>query len=66
MILLTVMLDRFYGYGHERNLSVLGNLCLYFLLFITLWDKLSRVAFRQGMGFIFAAYYLAVTILKGF
>lgn len=66
MILLSAMLNRFYGYGYERNLTVLGNLCLYFLLFMTLWDKLSRVAFRQSMGFVFVAYYLAVTILRGF
>lgn len=65
MILLSAMLGRFYGYGYDRNLTVLGNLCLYFLLFITLCEKLGQVAFRQIMGFVFAVFYLAVTIMKG-
>jgi len=62
MILLSVMLNRFYGYGYERNLTVMGNLCLYFLLFITLWERLGREAFRQCVGFILAIFYLAIIL----
>ena len=32
MVLLSLVLHRFYGYGYEQNLAVLGNLILYFLL----------------------------------
>lgn len=62
IILLSAMLNRFYGYGYERNLNVLGSLCLYFLLFITLWEKIGRFRFRQSMGLILLIFYLAVTL----
>lgn len=64
MVLLSLILSKFYGYGYERNLSVLGNLCLYFLLFIVLWEKLDRLRFRQGVGLILAFFYLAVIVAK--
>jgi hypothetical protein len=59
MVLLSLILNKFYGYGYERNLNVLGNLCLYFLLFIVLWEKLSSLLFRQGVGLILTVFYLA-------
>ena len=65
MILLSLMLKNFYGYGCERNLSVLGNLCLYFLLFIFLWEKLDKLRFRQGIGLILAVFYFALIVVKG-
>jgi len=59
IVLLSLILNKFYGYGYERNLSVLGNLCLYFLLFIFLWERLNSFLFRQGIGLILMVFYLA-------
>ena len=59
MVLLSLILNKFYGYGYEQNLSVLGNLCLYFLLFIVLWEKLGSFLFRRGIGLILTVFYLA-------
>jgi len=61
-----VMLNRFYGYGYDRDLYVLGNLCLYFLLFIFLWKKLENTRFRQTVGLILAVFYTAVAITGRF
>lgn len=61
MALLSVLLKKFYGYGYERNLSVLGSLCLYLLLFTVLWDKFAKLRFRQCIGLILAIFYLVVT-----
>ena len=62
IVLLTGILNEFYGYGYERNLSVLGNLALYFLLFIVLWKRLGGLRFRQCAGLILAIFYLAVVL----
>jgi len=59
IVLLSLILNEFYGYGYEQNLSVLGNLCLYFLLFIVLWEKLGSFCFRRGIGLILTVFYLA-------
>jgi len=64
MLLLSLILSRFYGYGYERNLSVLGNLCLYFLLFIVLWEKFSLLRFRQIIGLILTLFNLAMIIVN--
>ena len=64
MIVLALLLSAFYGYGYERNLSVIGNLCLYFLLFIFLWEKLRRLRFRQAAGLILTVFYFAVMVTK--
>jgi hypothetical protein len=57
MVVLTVLLSRFYGYGYEHNLTVLGSLCLYLLLFIFIWEKLADLRFRQALGLVMAAFY---------
>jgi len=64
MAFLSVLLHKFYGYGYERDLSVLGRLCLCFLLFITLWEKLGRLRFRQCIGLILAVFCLAMIAVK--
>ncbi len=64
MGVLTLLLGSFYGYGYDRNVSVLGNLCLYLLLFILLWEKLGKVRFRQCAGFVLAVTYLAVILVN--
>jgi hypothetical protein len=64
MAFLTPMLMRFYGYGYERNLSVLGSLCLYFLLFVALWGKLDMPRFRQFIGVILTVFYFVITFAK--
>lgn len=57
MALLAVLLGKFYGYGYENNLTVLGNLCLYLLLFIFILEKLANLHFRQALGLVMAAFY---------
>jgi cytochrome c biogenesis factor len=64
MALLSLILKEFYGYGYEHNLSVLGNLALFFLLFIVLWKNLDGLRFRQCVGVILTIFYLAVTVTK--
>ncbi|MCX5637288.1 MAG: hypothetical protein NTX52_06300 [Planctomycetota bacterium] len=64
MALLRLALSRFYGYGYERDLSVLGNLCLYFLVFILLWESFKRPRFRQGIGLIITFFCVAAIVAK--
>lgn len=64
MVLLSLLLSSFYGYGYERDLVVLGNLCLYFLLFILLWKRLDVRSFRQGMGLILTLFFSVVIVSK--
>ncbi len=59
MVCLSLVLNKFYGYGYERNLSTAGNLALYLLLFIVLWEKLGNLRLRQSMGLVLAFFYLA-------
>ena len=60
MVLLSLVLHKFYGYGYERNLAVLGKLILYFLLFLVLWKKLYESHLRQCIGLIMTIFYLVV------
>jgi len=64
MAFLTPILIRFYGYGYERNITVLGNLCLYLLLFIALWGKLGNPCFLRFAGVILTLFYFAITFVK--
>jgi len=64
MLLLWPMLRKFYGYGYERNWGVLGSLCLYLLVFIFLWAVLEKRRFRQGIGLVFAVFYMAMIFAK--
>jgi len=59
---LAALLHRFYGFGYERDLSVLGALCLYVLLFIFMWDKLGILRFRQATGLVLAVLYCTMII----
>lgn len=63
MILLSVALDIFYGYGYEYNLRVLGNLSLYFLLFIVLWRPLGLLYFRRRVALFLVLFYVAVAVV---
>jgi hypothetical protein len=62
MVLLGLALEMFYGYGYEHDLNVLGNLALYFLLFIVLWRPLGLLYFRRRASLILALFYLAVMV----
>jgi hypothetical protein len=64
IIFLSVILNKFYGYGFERNLSTVGNLTLYLLLFILLWEKLGSIRFRRSMGLVLAFFYLISIFCK--
>lgn len=60
--LLSLVLYRFYGYGYEQNLTVLGNLTLYFLLFLVMWRSLCRSNLRCYIGLIMTIFYLIVIV----
>ena len=64
MVLLSLVLYRFYGYGYERDLAVLGNLTLYFLLFLVLWRDLYGSYLRRCIGLVMTIFYLAVIIAQ--
>ena len=64
IIFLSVILNKFYGYGYERNLSTVGNLMLYLLLFVLLWEKLSSLRFRQSMALVLALFYLVAIFMN--
>lgn len=59
IIFLSLILNKFYGYGYERNISTMGNLVLYLLLAILLWEKLGSLRFRQSMGLVSGLFYLS-------
>ena len=52
MIVLWAFLEMFYGYGYQHDLSVLGGLCRYLLLFVFLNERLSNLRFRQCVGLL--------------
>jgi putative peptidoglycan lipid II flippase len=62
MVVCRAMLEKFYGYGYEHDWGVLGNLCLYFLLFLLLWKRFDSRAFRRVVGVILLAFYIAVAM----
>ena len=63
--LLSLVLQRFYGYGYERNLAVLGNLTLYFLLFLVMWRNLYIPLLRRCVGLVIMIFYLVATVAQG-
>lgn len=62
MLFLYPILNRFYGYGYGRDFHVIGNGCLYFLLFITLWSWLDRLRNRQIAGLLLSVFFLIMSI----
>jgi hypothetical protein len=64
ILVLAPLLNKFYGYGYERDLSVLGNVCLYFLLFIFLWAKLGEIRFRQITGLVLALTCFGIILIN--
>jgi len=57
MFVLWALLKVFYGYGYERDLHVLGRVCMCVLLFVFLWGELGRGTLRRLVGVILAAYF---------
>jgi len=64
MALLAPLLNKSYGYGYEHDLSALGNMSLYLLLFIFLWGRLENIRLRQAASLILAVFFSAVIIAK--
>jgi len=64
MMLLGILLKKFYGYGYEQNLNVLGNGSLYFLLFIVLFRPLDNPRFRQMTGLVLAISCLGTILMQ--
>ncbi len=64
MVVLALLLHKFYGYGYENNLRVLAHFSLHFLLFLALWNPLGRPNARWFMGFILMGLYVIIA-MKG-
>ena len=64
MAVLGLLLHRFYGYGYEQDLRVLGSLALYFLVFLTSRRPLSRPYVRQAIGLILVVFFAMLTAGK--
>jgi hypothetical protein len=58
MVLLAVLLRKFYGYGYEHDWSVLGHLSLYFLLFLIVRRQLAKRRFQCVLGLVLTILYL--------
>ncbi len=64
MAVLGLLLHRFYGYGYEQDLRVLGSLALYYLVFLGAWRPLGRPWVRRAIGLILVIFYVAVAAGK--
>jgi len=64
IVILFLLLKRFYGYGFERNFAVLGGLFLYFLVFLFSWLQLENACMRQFMTLVLAILFTALIIAK--
>ena len=62
MFVLWLVLNRYYGYGYERDAGVLGSLSLGILLFAFLWKQLGESQFRQLTGMILTISSIVVVL----
>ena len=65
VLLLILMLKKFYGHGYEHDLNVLGSLSLYFLVFFFSWPLLDVEFFRKVSAAVFAALYICLIAVEG-
>jgi hypothetical protein len=63
MAVLFLMLNRFYGYGYERDFKIMGTVSGFFILFICMWPSLASRPVRCCLAAGFAAG--VVIICKG-
>lgn len=64
MLFLFPLLKNTYGYGYEHNFGILANMCLYFLVFVFLWDQLENIYFRRIGAIVLTVFFLAI-VVKG-
>ncbi len=62
MFVLWLLLNRYYGYGYERDAGVLGSLSLSIFLFVFLWRQLGELRFRQLIGMILTLSSIVVLL----
>jgi hypothetical protein len=62
MFVLWLLLNRYYGYGYERDAGVLGSLSFSILLFVFLWQQLGDSRFRQSIGMILTLSSIVVLL----
>lgn len=62
MIILSVFLKKFYGYGFEHNTGVLGSMCLYFLVFLFSWYQFENIRLRQITAAVLMILFLVLTV----
>jgi len=65
LLFLLILLKNIYGYGYDRNLSVLANMCLYFLVFIFTWGQLDKTSFRRVTALIYTLFFIVIMV-RGF
>lgn len=58
MLVLFLLLKRFYGYGYEHNIDVLGSITLYILVSAFCWVIFDNLRFRQILALMFMVIYL--------
>jgi hypothetical protein len=61
---LAAVLERFYGYGYERDMNVLGSFCLYVLVYVMVRQHLGNRVFRCVSGAIYAG--VCVLLMVGY
>jgi hypothetical protein len=65
MLILFFLLKGIYGYGYERDFNVLANMCLYFLVFVFLWNQLQGFCFRRMTAIVLTVFFIVIMI-EGF
>jgi len=60
---LYVLLTRFYNYGHERDIPIIGHSILFMLLFLCLRDVLASTPFRRILATILLPFYILYSIM---
>jgi hypothetical protein len=62
MFVLWLLLNKYYGYGYERDAGVLGSLSVSILLFAFLWRQLGEIRCRQLTGIILTLSSIVVLL----
>ena len=62
MLFLFILLKNIYGYGYDHNVSVLANMCLYFLVFVFTWGQLEQTNFRRITALIFVIVFIVIMV----
>jgi len=65
MLFLLLLLSKIYGYGYDHNFGVLANMCLYFLVFVFLWEQLENICLRRITAIILTVFFVISMVMGG-